>query len=748
MPNLKIFLRRNSVEIIFGLIILFFGIYYLNYSFKRYNLERRIYLITIAKISAELIPYEKIYVLNAIPQDTNLLEYKELKKILNNIITINSYSRFAYFYKLRNNKIYFMVDSEPENSPDESPAGQEYTEAYEDYYKVFQTQETLITKITQDRWGKWISVIVPIKDKTTGKVIAAFAIDYDAEKWQRMLIVEFSRSLLIVLLIFSIYISFIVISNRNHRLSHELKERKRIENELKQSEYKYRSITEKMTDVVWLMDLTGKSIFVTPSIYNFTGYTVEEYLAQTIDNRFTESSAKIAKEMFAKKIKEYKLSPNKDPNYTEKLELEYLCKNGTTKLGELIVTPYLDSNNELIGIHGVTRDITDRKIAEFELIKAKEKAEESDRLKSAFLSNMSHEIRTPMNGIIGFASLLKRQNISSEKQMEYIGLIEKSGERMLAIINDIIDISKIESGQMSVNIEIVNINELLMDLYHFFKPQAVQKNIILETPMTLNKNKSIVKTDKDKLNAILTNLLKNAIKFTNIGRIEYGVYESKEYLEFFVKDTGIGVPEHLKDKIFERFVQGSQEHSRNYEGSGLGLAISKSYAKMLGGDIRLISNNDKGSIFIFKILYNMVENYNLNLLSEEQGKKVSKIKKINIAVADDDSISTFLLNEYLEKYTEKLINFTNGLDVVEYCKNNPDIECIFLDMKMPGLSGFDAAAKIREFNKKVIIIGQSAYALANEKEKAMSLGCNDYIVKPYTESEIDEIIMKWFNTNS
>ncbi len=235
---------------------------------------------------------------------------------------------------------------------------------------------------------------------------------------------------------------------------------------------------------------------------------------------------------------------------------------------------------------------------------AKEKAEESDRLKSAFLANMSHEIRTPMNGILGFAELLKEPGLSGEEHQNYIRIIEKSGAYMLSIINDIVDISKIEAGLMKTVIQESNVNEQIEYTYNFFKPEVEAKGIELICKNSLPAKEAIIKTDREKVQAILTNLVKNAIKYTNDGTIEFGYCKKDDYLEFYVKDTGIGIAKGRQEAIFERFIQAEIEDIRTRQGSGLGLAISKSYIEMLGGKIWLKSEEGNGSTFYFTLPYN------------------------------------------------------------------------------------------------------------------------------------------------
>ena len=248
--------------------------------------------------------------------------------------------------------------------------------------------------------------------------------------------------------------------------------------------------------------------------------------------------------------------------------------------------------------------ISERIVLIKDLTVAKEKAEESDRLKSAFLANMSHEIRTPMNGILGFAELLKDPNLSGDEQLDYIRIIEKSGTHMLNIINDIVDISKIEVGLMKIEMRESNVNEQIEYIYNFFKPEAEAKGLNLLFKNSLPAKEAILKTDREKVYAILTNLVKNAIKYTNKGSIEFGYTRKVNCLEFYVKDTGIGIPKGREEAIFERFIQADIGDINARQGAGLGLAIAKSYIKMLGGKIWVESEEGVGSTFYFTIPYN------------------------------------------------------------------------------------------------------------------------------------------------
>lgn len=408
--------------------------------------------------------------------------------------------------------------------------------------------------------------------------------------------------------------------------------------------------------------------------------------------------------------------------------------------------PFRDVNGDIIGVIGTVHDITERKQSEIDLLNAKEKAEESERLKSAFLANMSHEIRTPMNGILGFAELLNEPTLSIDEQQEFIQTIQISGSRMLNTINNIVDVSKIESGLMNVDISETNINEKTEFIYKFFKPEVEGKGLRFTYKNSLTYKEANIKSDNEKVYGILTNLIKNAIKFTSEGSIEFGYEKKGEYLEFYVKDTGIGISENLKEKIFERFRQGSETYNRGYEGSGLGLSISKSYVEMLGGEIWVESELGIGSTFYFTIPFDTVskEKHPLeNVVTAEN--KESDLRRLKILIVEDDEISSSLLTRTLQNISDEILHALTGVEAVEVCQKNPDLDLILMDIRMPKMSGLEATQLIRQFNKKVTIIAQTAYGFSSDCEKALLAGCNDYISKPIKKTALYDIIDKYLN---
>lgn len=380
-----------------------------------------------------------------------------------------------------------------------------------------------------------------------------------------------------------------------------------------------------------------------------------------------------------------------------------------------------------------------------DLKSSKNKAEESDRLKSAFLANMSHEIRTPMNGILGFSNLLKQQNLSGEKQQEYIRIIEKSGVRMLSIINDIISISKIESGQMELNIQETNINEQIEYIYNFFKPEIDAKGLQISFNNSLSNKDAILRTDREKIFGILTNLIKNAIKYSEKGTIEYGYNTDGNELDFYVKDSGVGIPKNRQKAIFERFIQADIADKMARQGAGLGLSISKAYVEMLGGKIWVKSKEGIGSSFHFTIPYQTEQKEGTTktgLICDDKIETEKQIQNLKMLITEDDEASEILITLIVEKYCSKILKAKTGKEAVEICHKNPDINVILMDIQMPDMNGYEATRQIRKFNKKVIIIAQTAFSLTGDRQKALDAGCNDYITKPIKKEELLTLIQK------
>lgn len=377
-----------------------------------------------------------------------------------------------------------------------------------------------------------------------------------------------------------------------------------------------------------------------------------------------------------------------------------------------------------------------------ELVASKNRAEESDRLKTVFLQNISHEIRTPMNGILGFIDLLNKEDLVEKDKKNYMDIVTKSGHRLLNTINDVIEISKIESGQISLHYSNVNIGEMMADLYDFFKKQADEKGLKFIYNKSFPEKMPLIETDKSLLEKILVNLIRNAVKFTNEGSIEFGHYKEKDQMIFYVNDTGCGIPAERHEAVLERFVQSDLNVTRAHEGSGLGLAIAKAYVELLGGKIKLESEENKGSKFYFNIPYITIKQKDVASTSEKASLRELN-KKITILIAEDDEFSFMYLERILKSDNITIIHAGNGVEAVDIMKSNPQITMILMDIKMPLMNGLVATQHIRELNPDVPVIAQTAYAFKEDKDEIFESGCNDFITKPIDRNELIRLIFKY-----
>jgi PAS domain S-box-containing protein len=493
-------------------------------------------------------------------------------------------------------------------------------------------------------------------------------------------------------------------------------------------------------DGMWDWHLSSGVVEFDPRYYEMAGYKVDEF-----EHNLTEFQNRVHADDLAQVMEKAQAHlDGKTDRFI--VEFRFLKKDRSWMwiLGRGIIVER-DEKEEPLRLMGTHTDISELKSIQNDLRIAKNKAEESDRLKSSFLANMSHEIRTPMNGILGFSSLLQDKNISKKEQEDYLNIIQKSGNRMLSTIDDIIDISKIEAGQMDLSRTEFNLNETISFLYNFFHPEIKKKELILNCEKGLPDDQSNIISDHEKIIAVFTNLLKNAFKFTSEGTINFGYKIEDEHIVFFVKDTGIGISEKRQKAIFDRFVQEDLTITKPYEGSGLGLSISKGLIDIMGGTIYVESEKGKGSSFYFTIKYEKSGGSKKNPgLISQKSLLGDRLKSVNVLIAEDDDSAFFYFQELLKKKCNKIYHAKSGEEAVDLCKNNASINLVLMDIKMPDIDGFEATRRIRKFNKEIIIIGQTAYALVGDKQKVLDAGCNDYITKPIDKNLLLTILAKYF----
>lgn len=527
----------------------------------------------------------------------------------------------------------------------------------------------------------------------------------------------------------------------------DITSRKITEEALINSEAEKKAILNNLPHLAWLKDSDGKYLSVNESFANSVNKTTEEIVGKTDYDLYNERTAQ-----------QYREEDLKIMLTRKKLFIE---EETDSKWFETFKAPIFDIEGQIIGVTGIALEISKRKkneeeirnyseklaiqnvklkLINDELKAAKEKAEESDKLKSAFLANMSHEIRTPMNAILGFATLIRNRILSEEKRRDYIDLINSNCRQLLNIITDIIDISKIEAGQISIFNKNFSLNKLMNELFLNYKNQVdlLKKPIRFILNNGLKNEDSAIFTDKVRLEQILANLLSNALKFTDKGTIEFGYnIDGKKDIIFFVKDTGIGMSESEAKVIFDRFRQVSSSYNKIYGGTGLGLSISKGLVEKLGGRIWVESEQNKGSNFYFSMPYK--PGILIEKPTEIDYSKTYNWEGKKLLIAEDEDANYNLLATILDPTKAKLIWVTSGKDAIEKCKIDQSIDLVLMDMKMPDMNGFESTRQIKIIRNKLPIIAQTAYAMSTDEENCLSAGCDDYISKPL---RIDNLLAK------
>jgi len=507
--------------------------------------------------------------------------------------------------------------------------------------------------------------------------------------------------------------------------------RKKAEEALRESEIHYKTLADSGQALIWTTGTDKKCNYFNQPWLKFTGRTLEQELGDGWLEGVHPDDLQHCIDIY-----------NDSFDNHQKFSMEYRIHHasGEYRWIQDDGSPRFNSKGKFIGYIGHCLDISERKRAEEELIAAKEKAEENDKLKTAFLSNISHEIRTPLNAIMGFLPFLGTPGLPFETMLSYVQTIKEGGSQLLSIINDIVDISRIEANIINCNISSFNVNSALQSLYDQFALRTAETNNTLTLKLGISDKGAEIQTDSTRLIQIISNLLNNSFKFTSHGSIEFGYTLNRNMLEFYVSDTGIGIPAGHQSRVFDSFYQVENSLSRQYGGTGLGLAICKAYTELLGGKIWLESEPGKGSVFYFSIPYKGPEIETEIQVSHETPEYEDTGTSQTILVAEDEDNNFKLVELQLSSLKAKIVRATNGYDAVELCKSRKNIDLVLMDLKMPRMDGITATRMIKDLRPSLPVIVQTAYV--TEKEKAFESGCSDFIVKPFRKEDLLSMVRK------
>lgn len=510
-------------------------------------------------------------------------------------------------------------------------------------------------------------------------------------------------------------------------IARDISERKLAEQKIIESELYYRTLIETSPDAIITSDAEGIITYVSEKAVELFGITEISSIVGTSILLWVEPEHhNTVLERFAGIIEStYKPSKN---------HYRLLKADKTPFDCEITSSPIKDSHQNVTGLLIIAHDITDRIIAERALIAAKEKAEESDRLKAAFIQNISHEIRTPMNAMVGFSELLMEPGQSDKEKKIYMENIIKGTNQLLSIITDIVEISNIKSNLLKVNPVEVNPVDILTAVHSKLLFKAEEKKLDFNIINKLGGgDEPILLTDRLLLYKTMEQLVSNAIKFTQKGSVTIGCNMAGAKINFFIRDTGIGIPKEYQDRIFESFYQVEDSVARRYEGTGLGLTITRAYVELLGGKILVNSEPESGTEISFSLPCRKREK------KEKTSRRGSdKGSSLNILVAEDDNNNFNLITSYLKDTRFNIIRANNGLEAVNGCKSDIHIDLVLMDLRMPIMDGLEASKEIKLIRPYLPIVAQTAYV--DDKQKVFDCGCSGYISKPYSRSQLLTVI--------
>jgi len=512
----------------------------------------------------------------------------------------------------------------------------------------------------------------------------------------------------------------------------DISHRKQQELELQHQKRFIETLLNSIPNPLFYMDRKGYYLGINSAFQEFYGIKKKDIIGKNIfDLSFEQDAANRHKSDMA-------IFDGRESRQV--VEREIKLNDGSIKNAIILKSPFPDSEGEIGGLIGVIVDISDRKLMEEELRTAKDRAEESDRLKTAFLNNLSHEIRTPMNAIIGFSDLLGL-GYPPEQQKSFIATINNNAEQLLHIIDDVLAVARLDAEKMPLDKELFEVNALLQDLFNTFEPEAKKKQLKLLLESSTASAATYVEGDKIKIRQVIAGFISNALKYTPEGEIRFGWERLKPHvLRFYVSDTGFGIDETDKEKVFERFFRGTDVQLKAIRGNGLGLSIAKGLVELMGGTIGLNSEKGKGTDFYFEIPVK-ITNDQIGL-AENQPSLSGSFKVNKLLVAEDEEDNYLLIADSIQDYYQQIAWARNGKEAVEMAAAN-SYDLILMDLKMPLMNGEEACRLIKEQQPDLPIIAVSAYTQIQGEKDAMEAGFNAYLEKPFQIGHLIKLIAQF-----
>ncbi|MDP2724348.1 MAG: response regulator [Bacteroidales bacterium] len=506
------------------------------------------------------------------------------------------------------------------------------------------------------------------------------------------------------------------------------------EKALQESEHRFKQVAENAQEWIWEVNKNGLYTYTSPVIKSLLGYSAEEIVSKKhfYDLLVPEKMEEIMASYFEFFSRKESFRNFENPT---------VHKNGQIIILNTSGSPILDENGEILGYRGVNADITESKKMLEEIVFAKEKAEESDKLKTAFINNISHEIRTPLNGILGFGQFLADSDLTEIQRMKYFSIMQKSSNRLMNTVSDYMDMAWIVSGTMEVHTKDFPLQPLFNEIAENTRQACIEKNIEFEAFVPIDPENLTLHSNSEFLRKILNNLLNNALKFTKEGRINCGYTITPGFIDFSVQDTGCGIAPDKLEIIFNMFSQEDSSNTRGYEGSGLGLAIAQGLVKLLGGTIKVMSEKGKGSVFTVSIPYVEPTPVEKQTIAKTSG--TTNTNKPLVLIAEDEETNYLYVEVVMKMADCGYIHVNNGAEAVEICRQNDKITLVLMDIKMPVMNGLEATQMIHEFRPELPIIAMTAYAQTDDEYRFLAAGCNDYLAKPIKKDNLLSLLQKY-----